>query len=102
MVKWWASSPPSTTRRARASLPAWPSPCRSKMRPAPWETIRSSRPKTAPSPTSKTWGSGMTDSTNSGLESLLYEVKKIVVGQDYFLERVLIALLAGGHLLVEG
>ena len=44
----------------------------------------------------------MTDSTNTGLEHLLYEVKKIVVGQDYFLERVLIALLAGGHLLVEG
>src|SRR6201996_4572514 len=36
------------------------------------------------------------------LEKLLYEVKKIVVGQDNFLERVLIALLAGGHLLVEG
>ena len=37
-----------------------------------------------------------------GLEKLLYEVKRIVVGQDNFLERVLIALLAGGHLLVEG
>ena len=37
-----------------------------------------------------------------GLEHLLYEVKKIVVGQDHFLERVLVALLAGGHLLVEG
>src|ERR1700761_2809105 len=40
--------------------------------------------------------------TNEGLEHLLYEVKKIVVGQDHFLERVLVALLAGGHLLVEG
>ena len=29
-------------------------------------------------------------------------MKKIVVGQDHFLERVLVALLAGGHLLVEG
>jgi MoxR-like ATPase len=29
-------------------------------------------------------------------------VKKTVVGQDYFLERVLVAMLAGGHLLVEG
>jgi MoxR-like ATPase len=44
----------------------------------------------------------MTDGAHTGLEHLLYEVKKIVVGQDYFLERVLIALLAGGHLLVEG
>ncbi|PIO97409.1 conserved hypothetical protein [uncultured Pleomorphomonas sp.] len=36
------------------------------------------------------------------MEQILYEVKKVVVGQDHFLERVLIALLAGGHLLVEG
>ena len=33
---------------------------------------------------------------------MLYEVKKVVVGQDRFLERVLVALLARGHLLVEG
>jgi MoxR-like ATPase len=38
----------------------------------------------------------------SQMERLLYEVKKVVVGQDHFLERVLVALLAGGHLLVEG
>ena len=36
------------------------------------------------------------------MEQILYEVKKIVVGQDHFLERVMVALLAGGHLLVEG
>ncbi len=36
------------------------------------------------------------------MEQVLYEVKKIIVGQDRFLERVLIALLSGGHLLVEG
>jgi len=36
------------------------------------------------------------------MEQLLYEVKKVVVGQDHFLERVLVALLAKGHLLVEG
>ncbi len=35
-------------------------------------------------------------------ERVLYELKKIVVGQDHFLERVLVALLAQGHLLVEG
>jgi MoxR-like ATPase len=47
--------------------------------------------------------SGMhANETHKGLEHLLYEVKKIVVGQDYFLERVMVALLAGGHLLVEG
>jgi MoxR-like ATPase len=36
------------------------------------------------------------------MEQVLYEVKKIVVGQDRFLERVLVAILAQGHLLVEG
>jgi len=50
----------------------------------------------------------MTESTTvsgeaSGLmERVLYEVKRVVVGQDHFLERVMVAMLAQGHLLVEG
>ena len=36
------------------------------------------------------------------MERMLYEVKRVVVGQDRFLERVLIAMLAQGHLVVEG
>ncbi len=36
------------------------------------------------------------------MENVLYEVKRVVVGQDRFLERVMVALLAQGHLLVEG
>ena len=36
------------------------------------------------------------------MERILYEVKKVVVGQDHFLERVMVAILAQGHLLVEG
>ena len=36
------------------------------------------------------------------MERILYEVKKVIVGQDQFLERVLVAVLAEGHLLVEG
>src|SRR5512132_3253533 len=40
--------------------------------------------------------------TSAQMERILYEVKKIVVGQDHFLERVLVAVLAQGHLLVEG
>ena len=36
------------------------------------------------------------------MERVLYEVKRVVVGQDRFLERVLVAILAQGHLLVEG
>jgi MoxR-like ATPase len=39
---------------------------------------------------------------SSLMERILYEVKKIVVGQAHFLERVLVATLAQGHLLVEG
>jgi len=36
------------------------------------------------------------------MERILYEVKRVVVGQDHFLERVLVAIVAQGHLLVEG
>jgi MoxR-like ATPase len=36
------------------------------------------------------------------MERLLYEVKRVIVGQDHLLERMAVALLARGHLLVEG
>jgi MoxR-like ATPase len=36
------------------------------------------------------------------MERLLYEVKKVIVGQDQLLERMIVALLARGHILVEG
>jgi MoxR-like ATPase len=36
------------------------------------------------------------------MERVLYEVKKIIVGQDVLLERLVVALLARGHILVEG
>jgi MoxR-like ATPase len=35
-------------------------------------------------------------------EAVLYEIRRVIVGQDEMLERVLVALLAGGHLLLEG
>ncbi|MCL4393845.1 MAG: AAA family ATPase [Chloroflexi bacterium] len=40
--------------------------------------------------------------TPTVMEQVLYEVKKVIVGQDHLLERLLVALLARGHLLVEG
>jgi MoxR-like ATPase len=43
-----------------------------------------------------------TKNTNRPMEQLLYEVKKIIVGQDDLLERMIVALLARGHILVEG
>jgi MoxR-like ATPase len=36
------------------------------------------------------------------VERVLYEVKRVIVGQDHLLERLLVALLARGHILVEG
>ncbi len=36
------------------------------------------------------------------LENLRQEVRKVLVGQDKLLDRLLIALLAGGHILLEG
>jgi MoxR-like ATPase len=36
------------------------------------------------------------------LQPVLFEVKRTIVGQDGLLERMAIALLSGGHLLVEG
>src|SRR4051794_4905145 len=36
------------------------------------------------------------------MEQVLYEVKRTIVGQDVLLERMVVALLARGHLLVEG
>src|ERR1700704_1585387 len=36
------------------------------------------------------------------LQEALYEIKRVIVGQDAMLERLLVSLLAGGHLLLEG
>ncbi|SHN39247.1 AAA family ATPase [Cryptosporangium aurantiacum] len=48
----------------------------------------------------------MTDHTPEAdarlLEQTLFEVKKVIVGQDRLVERLLTALLAGGHCLLEG
>ncbi len=36
------------------------------------------------------------------LQEALYEMKRVIVGQDAMLERLLVSLLAGGHVLLEG
>ncbi len=38
----------------------------------------------------------------AGLQEALGEIKRVIVGQDAMLERVLVSLLAGGHVLLEG
>jgi MoxR-like ATPase len=42
------------------------------------------------------------DPATGAVEQVLYEVKKTIVGQDALLERLLVALLSRGHILVEG
>jgi MoxR-like ATPase len=39
---------------------------------------------------------------HDALEGALFEIKRVIVGQEAMLERVLVALLAGGHVLLEG
>ena len=36
------------------------------------------------------------------VNSLLSEIRKVIVGQDYLIQRLLVGLLANGHILVEG
>ncbi|HEX6289638.1 MAG TPA: AAA family ATPase [Herpetosiphonaceae bacterium] len=36
------------------------------------------------------------------IEHVLFEIKRLIVGQDHLLERLLVALLARGHVLLEG
>ncbi len=45
---------------------------------------------------------GLMTAPATAVEQMLYEVKKTIVGQDALLERLLVALLARGHILVEG
>jgi MoxR-like ATPase len=42
------------------------------------------------------------DQARGALDEALYEIKRVIVGQDAMLERLLVALLAGGHVLLEG
>jgi MoxR-like ATPase len=50
-----------------------------------------------------TTGNGTaSDKQREVIEQSLYEIKRVIAGQDAMLERVLVCLLAGGHLLIEG
>jgi MoxR-like ATPase len=42
------------------------------------------------------------DDPRSGLQDALSEMRRVIVGQDAMLERLLVSLLAGGHVLLEG
>ena len=57
-----------------------------------------------PSPTSASppGAPGVPNPSANPMEQVLYEVKRTIVGQDVLLERLVVALLARGHILVEG
>src|SRR5258705_9042525 len=42
------------------------------------------------------------DGPRQALQEALYEIKRVIVGQDAMLERLMVSLLAGGHVLLEG
>src|SRR3954452_5178026 len=94
-VKSSASSPACSIRPSSACSSASLLRCRSRMPPAPPASIRSSQRLGSPM-------EPRDEQVSTLMERILYEVKKTVVGQDHFLERVLVATLAQGHLLVEG
>jgi len=45
---------------------------------------------------------GASGSPEVSVEDVLYHVKRVIVGQDALLEKMVVALVARGHLLVEG
>ncbi len=42
------------------------------------------------------------EETSTPLEQMLFEIKKVIVGQEDLLERIVVALLSRGYILVEG
>ena len=55
-----------------------------------------------PDPVRSTASSDGTSREAARLGAVHYELKKVIVGQDHTLERLLVCLLAGGHCLLEG
>lgn len=65
--------------------------------------VAPARPAASVSPTSPTsTTSTFTTITPSLIDSILFELKRVIVGQDALLERLIVALLARGHVLIEG
>ena len=55
-------------------------------------------PSTESNPTTE----GVDPAAAKLMEQVMFEVKKVIVGQDILLERLIVGLLARGHVLVEG
>ena len=46
--------------------------------------------------------SAVYEEPREALEGALFEIKRVIIGQDAMLERVMVALLSGGHVLLVG
>ncbi len=67
---------------------------------APWQELPASGPVSAPASNGQALSGPVSDATL--LERTVFEVKRVIVGQDRLIERMLVGLLARGHLLIEG
>src|SRR2546427_2231358 len=98
MAGWSGSCPPSSIPPSRTCSSGSASPCRSPPQPA--------RPVFRRTEHQAVSGVDAVDQLSAEqikpMERVLYEVKKVIVGQDHLLERLIVALLARGHVLVEG
>jgi MoxR-like ATPase len=68
----------------------------------PWPPPSAKEPGTVTEQASRPAQIGEAPAARSQVEAALFEIKRVIVGQEGMLERVLVALLAGGHLLLEG
>ncbi len=69
---------------------------------APSAAARHRQPQ-PPGPTPRTGPpAGLTAASAKQLEHALFEMKRVIVGQDRAIERMFVCLLAGGHVLIEG
>src|SRR4051812_47694995 len=85
------------SRHGRGGPPARPSPA-----PSPFEPRLSTR-KDSPvndKPPIRAVRDGAV--TDLAIQRAAYEIRRVIAGQDTLLERTFVALLAGGHLLIEG
>jgi len=67
-----------------------------------FENPRHSDPIPRPEPVQPPPVASEADEARALLGEALHEMKRVIVGQDAMLERLLVSLLAGGHVLLEG
>jgi MoxR-like ATPase len=61
-----------------------------------------SDPSQTPTPTADLRALPDPNDARATAEAIMFEIRRVIVGQDEMLERVLVGLLSGGHILLEG